>query len=267
MISLRQEASQYRRVWPGESPGLRGRRRRICRHAGVFNRWGNGMIRLLHKPLGTLGLLVIGITAPGASAWAEGPCQQIRAACEEAGFVQGAARDGIGLQMHCMMPIMQASAQPPSARRPLPKVDPQLAVDCKARNARFGPPMRPPADIAEEVPPAPASPSRPAAANDRSARGQVSATTSARSVEPAPRARAKTTASEKPAAGVPSQATAAATPPSQAPAAAVPASQATAAAVQPAQAPATKSASAVGETTAAIPTTPAPPAPPDIGEE
>ena len=85
----------------------------------------------------------------------QGPCEQIRAACQGAGFVQGAARDGIGLQIHCMMPIMQASAQPPTARRPLPKVAPQLVADCKASHARFGPPLRPPSDVAEPLPAGP----------------------------------------------------------------------------------------------------------------
>jgi len=198
----------------------------------------------LHKPFHTLGLLVLGITAMSAPAWAQGPCGKIRAACESAGFAPGAARDGIGLQIHCMMPIMQASAQPPSARRPLPKVDPQLVMDCKASNARFGPALRPPADVAEETLPANTSPSGPGAPNDRSARGQVSASTSGRPVEPAPRARAKAAAAEKP---VPSQAAAAPAP--------------------PAQAPPAKREAAGAATTAMIPTTPPPPAPADIGEE
>ena len=35
---------------------------------------------------------------------------------------------------------MQGTAQPPQAHIPLPKVDPQLVADCKARNPRFGEP-------------------------------------------------------------------------------------------------------------------------------
>jgi lipoprotein-anchoring transpeptidase ErfK/SrfK len=76
-----------------------------------------------------------------AEAQEQGPCRQIRAACLNAGFIQGAAREGIGLQIHCIMPIMQARAQPLTARRPLPKVDPQTVADCRARNARFGQPQ------------------------------------------------------------------------------------------------------------------------------
>ena len=54
-----------------------------------------------------------------------------------AGFVQGAARDGIGLQVHCMMPIMLARPQPATARKPLPQVSPQLVADCRTTSAGF----------------------------------------------------------------------------------------------------------------------------------
>jgi lipoprotein-anchoring transpeptidase ErfK/SrfK len=58
-----------------------------------------------------------------------------------AGFIPGAAREGIGLQVHCVVPIMRGQAQPWTARRPLPKVSPQLVADCKAsRVARIMPP-------------------------------------------------------------------------------------------------------------------------------
>jgi lipoprotein-anchoring transpeptidase ErfK/SrfK len=65
-------------------------------------------------------------------------------ACQQAGFVQGFARSGIGLQIHCIMPIMQERAQPLTARRPLPKVDPRLVADCRAHNPRFGQGRPPP---------------------------------------------------------------------------------------------------------------------------
>jgi lipoprotein-anchoring transpeptidase ErfK/SrfK len=110
--------------------------------------------------LGSFGLLLLGTAVPMTSATAQdqGPCAQIRAACLGAGFVQGAARDGIGLQVHCIMPIMQASAQSPTARRPLPRVDPQLVADCRARSGRFarlGPPPEAPTQPAPASPPAP----------------------------------------------------------------------------------------------------------------
>jgi lipoprotein-anchoring transpeptidase ErfK/SrfK len=90
-------------------------------------------------------LLVLGITATvtTAAAQSEGPCVQIRLACQGAGFVQGAAQDGIGLQVHCIMPIMLARAQPPNARKPLPDINPQLVTDCKAGNPSFGHPGAP----------------------------------------------------------------------------------------------------------------------------
>ena len=44
----------------------------------------------------------------------------------------------VGLQVHCIMPIMQARAQPPTARKPLPRISPQLVADCEARNPSFG---------------------------------------------------------------------------------------------------------------------------------
>ena len=92
------------------------------------------------KSITALGLLLIATAVPlsAAAAQVQRACRQIRQACQEAGFVQGFAREGIGLQIHCIMPIIQASPQPPTARRPLPKVSPQLVADCKAANPRFG---------------------------------------------------------------------------------------------------------------------------------
>jgi N-acetylglucosamine-6-sulfatase len=65
-------------------------------------------------------------------------CEQIRAACQSAGFTAGGVRTGTGLQAHCIVPIMQGTDQPRLARKPLPKIDPQLVADCKAENPRFG---------------------------------------------------------------------------------------------------------------------------------
>jgi lipoprotein-anchoring transpeptidase ErfK/SrfK len=100
-------------------------------------------MRQMRIPLGTVGLLFFGVVAPMAATEAQeqGSCRQIRTACLNAGFIQGAAREGVGLQIHCIMPIMQARAQLPTARRSLPKVDPQTVADCRARNARFGQPQ------------------------------------------------------------------------------------------------------------------------------
>src|SRR5262245_11200663 len=111
----------------------------------------SGTITMRHTRvlLGAIGFTAYAMSTSAAVARDLGACGQIRAACMSAGFMQGAAQDGVGLQVHCMMPIMQARAQPRTARRPLPKVDPQLVAECRTSNLRFGPPMMPPGEIAE----------------------------------------------------------------------------------------------------------------------
>jgi N-acetylglucosamine-6-sulfatase len=86
-------------------------------------------------------------------------CVQIRAACQNAGFVLGAARAGNGLQRDCIQPVMQGEAQPRGARKPLPPIDPQLVTACKTSNPAFGQPKgRPPQPVAQPEPlPAPPS--------------------------------------------------------------------------------------------------------------
>jgi len=81
----------------------------------------------------TAGTLVTAQAAPG-----QRPCADIRAACQQAGFVQGGVREGAGLRVDCIGPIMQARPQRPKASKPLPQVDPQLVDACKARNPNFG---------------------------------------------------------------------------------------------------------------------------------
>src|SRR5262245_23481976 len=49
--------------------------------------------------------------ATAAHAQAEGPCRQIAAACRGAGFVVGGARNGEGVQVDCIRPIMLGMAQ------------------------------------------------------------------------------------------------------------------------------------------------------------
>jgi class 3 adenylate cyclase len=66
------------------------------------------------------------------------PCVQIRLVCEQAGFVQGAARDGNGIQIDCILPIMLGTRQPRWAIKPLPAIDPQVVAACKARHPTFG---------------------------------------------------------------------------------------------------------------------------------
>jgi lipoprotein-anchoring transpeptidase ErfK/SrfK len=115
-------------------------------------------MRQVRVGIGTLGLLVLGLaaTVTTAAGQNQGPCRQIRIACESAGFTPGAAREGVGLQVHCIIPIMQTRAQPPSARRPLPRVDPQLVTDCLASNPGFGQPRTPQTEARTQPPGLPA---------------------------------------------------------------------------------------------------------------
>jgi hypothetical protein len=78
-------------------------------------------------------------TQPPASPTQQGPCEQIMAACRQAGFVQGGAKTGAGLQVDCVRPIMQGGTfQRPKASKALPQVDPQIVAACKTRNPNFG---------------------------------------------------------------------------------------------------------------------------------
>jgi lipoprotein-anchoring transpeptidase ErfK/SrfK len=85
-------------------------------------------------------------------------CEQIKAACESAGFVQGAASLGIGLQVDCIIPIMQGTGQRPRARKSLPQVDPQLVAGCAASRPRFGRPNAPTEAALQPVPVSPPLP-------------------------------------------------------------------------------------------------------------
>jgi lipoprotein-anchoring transpeptidase ErfK/SrfK len=114
-------------------------------------------MRPMQSFLGTVVLFAVAMATPMVAAVAQeqGACGQIRAACMAAGFVQGAGRDGIGLQVHCMMPIMLARPQPASARKPLPQVSPQLVADCRTTSARFARSVLPSEAV---VPPLPLPP-------------------------------------------------------------------------------------------------------------
>jgi N-acetylglucosamine-6-sulfatase len=137
-------------------------------------------MRQMLMPMGALSmLLVVGATfaAPGdkraaRQAAQEGPCGQITAACESAGFARGAAKGGAGLQVDCVAPIMQGGAQPKRASKPLPQVDPQVVEACKASNPAFGQGRGPAAPVAQPLPvsPPPAA-TAPVAAPQASAGG------------------------------------------------------------------------------------------------
>ncbi|MCC6776974.1 MAG: L,D-transpeptidase [Hyphomicrobiales bacterium] len=112
-------------------------------------------MRRMLNVLAAIALPMLATAATVTTADAQSACAQVRAACQNAGFVQGAARDGIGLQVHCIVPILQGAAQPASARRPLPSIDPQLAADCRGGRGRF----TAPSETAGQPVPVPAPPS------------------------------------------------------------------------------------------------------------
>ena len=72
--------------------------------------------------------------APAApAAKGPGPCTQIEKACESAGFVKGQAKQGSGVYVDCVKPIVSGQPQPKNATRPLPSVDPALVQACRAK--------------------------------------------------------------------------------------------------------------------------------------
>jgi hypothetical protein len=85
-------------------------------------------------------LVVASAASTAAVADGQGACGQIRAACEAAGFIRGAANLGIGLQVDCVIPIIWGTPQRPRARKVLPQVDPQLIAACATGHARFARP-------------------------------------------------------------------------------------------------------------------------------
>jgi hypothetical protein len=78
------------------------------------------------------------VSAGPADAQGNAPCMQIKEACTQAGFKAGAAKDGNGLVVDCIQPIMQGVPQRAKATTPLPQIDAKLIADCKAANPSFG---------------------------------------------------------------------------------------------------------------------------------
>jgi hypothetical protein len=90
-------------------------------------------MRLVPKSLSIFCLFAAVVQAPAAAtAQSQLACAQIKMACQNAGFVQGAAILGIGLQVDCIVPIVSASPQRRVALKPLPQIDPQLIAECAA---------------------------------------------------------------------------------------------------------------------------------------
>jgi CubicO group peptidase (beta-lactamase class C family) len=66
------------------------------------------------------------------------PCDQVRQACEKAGFVQGGDKTGVGLWKDCINPIMSQVAQRPEAKKPLPAVSAEIVGSCRKMDSKFG---------------------------------------------------------------------------------------------------------------------------------
>jgi serine/threonine protein kinase len=82
------------------------------------------------------------VDAVPSAATKEGPCEKIKQACLDAGFMFGRAKGGKGLGTDCIVPIMQGTPQPVSAILPLPQIDPKIVAICKIRNPKFGMPVK-----------------------------------------------------------------------------------------------------------------------------
>jgi serine/threonine protein kinase len=77
-------------------------------------------------------------TTTSSPATADRPCERVRQACLDAGFVYGNFKKGNGLSGDCIIPIIQGTPQPATAQRPLPTIDPQVVANCRSKNPHFG---------------------------------------------------------------------------------------------------------------------------------
>jgi hypothetical protein len=102
-------------------------------HLGIFiskiNRLGEKMKNL------TCLLMMTSLVSLSMAHANEGPCRQIKKACENAGFVKG--KEGRGLWVNCIAPIMQGTVSQNSVL-PLPADDPSLVAACKQKHPKFG---------------------------------------------------------------------------------------------------------------------------------
>jgi N-acetylglucosamine-6-sulfatase len=97
-------------------------------------------MRKVGIPMGRLCTIVVtlGTAFVAVAASAQGPCEQIAAACRTAGFVQGGTKGGNGLYLDCIQPLMQEVERPRRAARTLPQVDPQVLAACRQQDPGFG---------------------------------------------------------------------------------------------------------------------------------
>jgi arylsulfatase A-like enzyme len=66
------------------------------------------------------------------------PCEQIKTACLNAGFVAGGGASGNGLKRDCIEPILQGRTHSRKSMNPVPAVDPAIVSACNAQNPSLG---------------------------------------------------------------------------------------------------------------------------------
>lgn len=97
---------------------------------------GPHSVRLVAPGLLGFASLVM-LSLPGSAQPAPPACEQIKAACERAGFKFGSVGSGSGLWVDCIAPIVEGRPQPQNASLPLPQLNPNVGPDCKAADPDY----------------------------------------------------------------------------------------------------------------------------------
>jgi hypothetical protein len=96
------------------------------------------MRHLFHHCLRSIVCILIATLAAPLSAQPSQPCEQIVRACRSAGFIFGDYKEGNGLWVDCLSPIMDGTDQPPTAKIALPELSAEVVAACKATGPNFG---------------------------------------------------------------------------------------------------------------------------------
>ena len=78
------------------------------------------------------------VSFSAGKAQGQDPCEQIKSACINAGFVPGGGGSGNGLWRDCVNPILHGRAWSRKSSTPVPQVDPQIVAACQAQDPGFG---------------------------------------------------------------------------------------------------------------------------------
>jgi hypothetical protein len=93
------------------------------------------------RPIAAIFTWSMALAVPQAALAADqppGPCEQVVAACKSAGFVAGQAKEGSGLWVDCVGPLVRGTPAPANADKALPAVPADVLAACKAKRAGFG---------------------------------------------------------------------------------------------------------------------------------